>query len=208
MRPDRRLLLAGALAAIVAPAGGRAATGFGAVSAPIADLDVGLLAVMKAGQTTPFPRRFTMLDPVIGRVFNLPRILSMVVGFDWPDIAAAQRQKLLVVFRQYTVASYVANFKSYNGQQFRILPGLRAVGSEQVVTTEIVPQNGSPTRIDYVMLPAGNSWQATDVLLDGTISQVAVQRSDFQSVLASGGAPGLIDALQNKIRSLSGGTLS
>ncbi|MGH7191895.1 MAG: hypothetical protein ACREF0_22195 [Acetobacteraceae bacterium] len=47
-----------------------------------------------------------------------------------------------------------------------------------------------------------------DVLLDGTISQVAVQRSDFQSFLTSGGAPALVAALHKKVASLSGGALS
>ena len=48
-------------------------------------------------------------------------------------------------------------------------------------------------------------FQVVDVLLDGTISRVAVERSDFRSVLESGGADGLIASLKQKIASLSGG---
>jgi hypothetical protein len=64
--------------------------------------------------------------------------------------------------------------------------GLRSMGSAQVVHTEIVKQSGSPSVIDYVMRPATAGWKATDVLLDGSISQVAVLRSDFRSLLARG----------------------
>jgi len=35
-------------------------------------------------------------------------------------------------------------------------------------------------------------WKAVDVLADGSISRVAVQRSDFRSLLASGDAPALL----------------
>ncbi len=208
MLPDRRLLLSAALAALFAPAAASAAADFAAVSAPVAALDEGLIAVMKAGDATPFARRFAMLEPVVMKVFDLPRIVAITVGFGWDQLKPAEQQDLLAVFRRYTVASYVANFNSYDGQQFRILPDLRAVGTRQVVTTHIIPRSGKPNRIDYVMLQNGTAWQAVDVLLDGTISQVAVQRSDFNSFLASGGAAALVAALRKKVATLSGGALS
>lgn len=208
MPPDRRLFLSGALAALLVPAAARAAADFAAVSAPIATLDNGLLAVMKAGESMPFAQRFAMLEPVVVKVFDLPRIVAITVGFGWSRLKPQEQQDLLTVFRRYTVASYVANFKSYDGQQFRILPDLRPVGARQVVTTKIIPRSGKPNRIDYVMQQNGSTWQVVDVLLDGTISQVAVQRSDFNSFLASGGAEALVAALRKKVASLSNGALS
>jgi phospholipid transport system substrate-binding protein len=47
-----------------------------------------------------------------------------------------------------------------------------------------------------------------DVLLDGTISRVAVQRSDFRGLLADGDASALVASLEQKIADLSGGTLA
>jgi phospholipid transport system substrate-binding protein len=49
-------------------------------------------------------------------------------------------------------------------------------------------------------------WQAIDVLEQATISQVAVQRSDFRSLLA-GGADSLTASLQAKVDTMSGGTI-
>ncbi|HWA78769.1 MAG TPA: ABC transporter substrate-binding protein [Acetobacteraceae bacterium] len=211
MRPERRLLLAACFGALVAPWVARAqpAPDFATVSAPVAALNAGLLAVMKAGSaSTPFPQRYAMLAPILTQSFDLPRILELAVGFDWASLTPAQREQLLPVFREYTVASYVANFNSYGGEQFRILPGLRAVGSEQVVATEIITQDGKTRRIDYVMINSGSGWRVVDVLLDGTISQVAVQRSDFHALLASGGASALINGLKRKVAALSGNTMS
>jgi phospholipid transport system substrate-binding protein len=81
------------------------------------------------------------------------------------------------------------------------------VGADKVVETEIVPKTGDPTRIDYVMRQYPAGWQAVDVLEEGTISQVAVQRSDFRSLL-EGGAGKLIDSLKAKVVKLSGGTVT
>ena len=77
-----------------------------------------------------------------------------------------------------------------------------------MVSTQLVSRDGTVRRIDFVMLEDGGRWQVVDVLLDGTISQVAVQRSDFHSLLASGGAPALIAGLRKKVATLSGNTLS
>jgi phospholipid transport system substrate-binding protein len=55
------------------------------------------------------------------------------------------------------------------------------------------------------MRQANGPWQVVDVLLDGTISRVAVQRSDFRHLLTQGGSAALVVSLQSKAAQLSGG---
>jgi len=202
----RRTMLGLALAGIVTPRRGRAQDTSGP-TAPIQALNDGLIAVMRAGKATPFRDRFHMLTPTIDRVFDLPGILRVSVGLHWDDVDAAQQAILLKVFRGFTVVSYVANFDSYDGQRFEIAPALRAIGTDQVVNTKFVPTTGDADRIDYVMHQEGAAWKVVDVLLDGTISRVAVQRSDFRGVLAHGGAPALIASLQRKVVDLAGSSM-
>jgi len=178
-----------------------------AQSAPIEALNAGLTAAEKTG-TAPFPKRYDALAPAIDRAFNLAQLLQTIVGLRWAQIPADQQAKLLAVFRAFTICSYVANFNTDSGDTFKLLPETRALDADRVVETEIVPKDGGdPTRIDYVMRNGSAGWQAVDVLQQGTISQTAVQRSDFRSLLNSGGAPKLIASLQKKVDTLSGGTI-
>jgi phospholipid transport system substrate-binding protein len=202
----RAVLFLLAACLLVRPQASRAAD-FAEVSEPIVALNAGLLQVMKAGAKVPFTRRFDMLAPVIDHAFDLPGILRATVGQVWAKMSEPERAELLAVFRQYTVASYVANFDDYKGERFEVLPGLRAVGSDQVVATRLVPPNGEPTRLDYVMRQTPAGWRAVDVLLNGTISNVVRQRSDFRSLLTGGSAAPLIASLKKKIADLSGGSL-
>jgi phospholipid transport system substrate-binding protein len=174
-------------------------------TAPIATLDQALMTAMKTG-SQPFPARFQALGPAVDGAFNLQQILQTSVGLRWASIPADKQKTLLSVFRAYTIANYTANFDTDSGDQLRILPETRTVGSDKVVETEIVPKSGDPTRMDYVMRQSADGWRAVDVLETGTISQVAVQRSDFRSLL-EGGADKLIDSLKAKVAKLSGGTL-
>jgi phospholipid transport system substrate-binding protein len=183
------------------------ATGDAAATAPVEQLDAALLTAMKAGGTS-FADRYRALAPVIERVFNLDTALAASVGLSWATLPEAEKAKVATAFRRYTVSSYVSNFNSYNGQSFRVLPAVRTVGNGTVVVqSRLLRADGSSVEMDYVMrqFPAG--WQAVDVLTDGSISRVAVQRSDFRELLRSGGVPALTAGLEHKVANLSGGML-
>jgi phospholipid transport system substrate-binding protein len=173
--------------------------------APVQILDDGLLAVMRAGRGTPFDTRMQMLIPVVQRAFNLPAILQASVGPRYASFSPQTQADLLNIFIQFTAASYAANFDSYNGERFEVSPETRKSGSDEVVTTKIIGSGGESNRLDYVVRANGGTYQIVDVLLDGSISRVAVQRSDFRSVLAGGDATPLIGMLRNKVASLAAG---
>ncbi|GAB0116377.1 ABC transporter substrate-binding protein [Acidisoma sp. 7E03] len=208
MVASRRVFLAAFGATALSPAVGWADTGSTAVTAPVEALNQGLIAVMKAGDQASFLQRFQTLAPIVDRVFDLPRILRISVGAYWSTLPPEQQQKLLQVFRSFIVATYVANFHSYNGEVSSVSPTTRAVGAQQVVTSALAKPSGDNLRIDYVMGQAGGAWKIQDILLDGTISRVAVQRSDFASLLSDGNASRLIASLQQKVSTLSSGAIS
>jgi phospholipid transport system substrate-binding protein len=167
-----------------------------------------LLQAMKAGRGTPFPQRYQLLAPAVDAAFDLKGVLRISVGAFWSTLPPAQQQALFQVFRTYTVANYVANFHSYKSRVIVVQPTTRAVGQQSVVTTTITKPGGDPLRIDYVMRDETAGWKAVDVLLDGTISRVAVQRSDFASLVSSGDASRLISSLKSKVSTLSHGSMT
>jgi len=201
--PRRHVL--GLAAAAVLAAVGRAAAQVPASSLPIHALNDALLQIMHAGAKAAFGERARIVAPVIDAVFDLPQILKTSVGTRWSALPIPQQIELTEVFRRYTVASYVANFNGFSGEKFEVLPQVRAAGADQIVPSRIVPTTGEPIRIDYVMRQAGDTWKIEDVLLDGSISRVAVQRSDFRGLLASGNATALIASLKAKTATLEAG---
>ena len=204
--PRRRLLC---LVLVGVAAGPELASGAtaGPAIAPIERFYVALLTVMKAGKTTPFQQRYDSLAPVIDQTFDLAQILGDSVGPRWAALPPDQLSALREAFRRYTVAIYVTNFDSFSGQRFEIQPASTAAGEEQIVQTRIVPASGESHRLDYVMRQVGGTWKVVDVLADGSISRVAVQRSEMRSPLGSGGVPALLDRLQRKTADMSGGQL-
>jgi phospholipid transport system substrate-binding protein len=166
-----------------------------------------LLAATKAGGQTDFNRRFQTLAPEVDQAFDLSAVLSVSVGPSWASFSPDQQSRLLVAFRRYTVASYVANFDGYAGQHFIVSPDTRSLGVDRVIVqSRIVKISGDATEVDYVMKQTPLGWKVVDVLAGGSISRVAVQRSDFRRIL-SNGAGALLASLQRKTSDLSGGAL-
>lgn len=164
---------------------------------------------MKAGPGASFRARFDRLAPAVDKAFDLTTILSVSVGARWASMDAAAKADLSTVFRTYTIASYVANFGVHDGEIFQIEPETRASGADQVVRTRIVPKSGETVKLDYLVRQSDGVWRIVDVLADGTISRVAVQRSDFRALLGrDGNTAALLDSLRRKIADLSGGALN
>jgi phospholipid transport system substrate-binding protein len=203
--PDRRTLLRLALgSATLALGWGRAAIA-SEITGPVEQLHAGLIAIMKAGKTASFRQRYDMIAPVVSRTFDLDMILRQAVGPRWASLPPDQQAALADAFRRYTIASYVANFDSYSGERFEVVPAVRAVGGDRVVETRFATASGKVHALDYLLRQEGGGWRVVDVLAEGSISRVAAQRSEMRSVLADSGGTGLLVSLRQKTAELSGG---
>ena len=210
MTTRRRLFAAAAAltAASLVPAAGFTADDSDAgepPAAPIEALNQAIVAVMRAGRATAFAQRVQIFTPAVAAAFDLPQILRSTVGLRYSGFPPEVQAELLDVFTEFTVASYVANFAEDNGTRFDILPETRHAGVDEVVQTRLLPPTGAPVRLDYVMHRAAGGWKIVDVLMNGSISRVAVQRSDFRALLGGGDAGPLIASLRGKVARLAAG---
>ena len=163
-----------------------------------------LLATMRNGPALGQSGRYARLAPVVDRVFDVSSMTRLAIGPTWATLSPARQQQLIDAFRHYVAATYADRFDSYSGQQLQVT-GERPFNADVIVQTKIVKSNGDTTTLDYLMRQNQGSWQISDVYLDGTISQVAIQRSEFHSILRRDGVDGLVMALNRKVDLLGRG---
>ena len=156
-----------------------------------------LLSTMKNGRTLGQSGRFTRLEPVIRRTFDIPSMARLAVGSSWATLSEAQRQQVTESFGRYISAIYADRFDSYAGQKL-LVTGEQPVAAGVMVHSQIVKANGEPVNVDYMMRRNGNAWLISDIYLDGAISEVATRHSEFAAILKSQGIDGLIAALNRK----------
>ena len=162
-----------------------------------------LLDTMKNGRTLGQSGRFTQLEPVIRRTFDIPSMTRLSVGGSWASLSEAQRQQVIESFGRYISAIYADRFDSYAGQKLQVT-GEQPNPAGVMVTSRIVKANGEPVKVDYMMRRKGDGWLISDIYLDGAISEVATRRSEFATILRADGVDGLIAALYRKADMLTG----
>ena len=162
-----------------------------------------LLGTMKNGRTLGQSGRFTQLEPVSRRSFDIPTMARLSVGPSWANLSEAQRQEIIDSFGRYIAAIYADRFDSYAGQKLQVT-GEQPNPGGVMVKSQIVKANGEPVKVDYVMRRNGEGWLISDIYLDGAISEVATRRSEFAAIIRSEGVDGLIAALNRKADMLTG----
>ena len=162
-----------------------------------------LLGTMKNGRILGQSGRFTQLEPVIRRTFDIQSMTRLSVGASWSGLSEAQRQQLTDSFGRYISAIYADRFDTYAGQKLQVT-GEQPNAAGVMVTSQIVKANGDPVKVDYMMRRNGDGWLISDIYLDGAISEVATRRSEFAAILRADGVDGLISALNRKADMLTG----
>lgn len=172
-----------------------------AAAHPVETLYAGLRK-LEASSALSAAQRVSIMAPVIESAFDLPSILRKSVGLRFNSLSVQEQQNLLDSFRRFTVARYVSSFGKGEKTSFNLKPQKAAssYGQGNIIHSTISGAD-SKTEIDYLVERLPNGYRITDVLLNGHISQVAAQRADFSSGLASGGAEGLKKLLDRKTES-------
>jgi phospholipid transport system substrate-binding protein len=161
-----------------------------------------LLQTMQHGPALGASGRYDKLEPVVRGTFDVAFMTRLAVGPSWSSLSRARQQQVSDAFERYIAATYADRFDSYSGQRLEVT-GERVFGPQVIVETRIVKSNGHPVAINYLMRREGEDWRISDVYLDGTISELATNRSEFSSILRDRGVSGLIDTLNRKTASLS-----
>ncbi len=97
-----------------------------------------------------------------------------------------------------SISTYASQFGGFSGEAFEIVGERPGPQETRLVETRILRPRNSPVAITYVVKEADGRWRITDVLLDNTISELAVRRSEYRRILKRLGPEGLIGVLNHK----------
>ena len=140
--------------------------------------------------------------PAITAAFDLATMTRLAVGPAWKSFSPAQQAAVQEAFTRFIVADYASQINDYSGESFVVDPQTspETRGGGEIVKTRLVQPNGRVVNINYLV----RGGRVIDVYLNGTISDLATRRDEFASIIASGGADGLIKRLQERTQSLLG----
>ena len=156
-----------------------------------------LLEVMKNAETLGPKGRFETLTPKVEEAFDLTRWVRLAMNNYWLDATPSQKDQLISAFKKICTATYAVFFDGYSGESFKTISVQSGPRDSKLVRTQIVRTDKRPVNLTYVLFKVEEQWRIVDVLLDNTISQLSVRRSEFKSILQESGIDGLITKLED-----------
>ncbi len=158
-------------------------------------------------RTTPDHRRLAkLLEPVMMPHFDFTRMTRLAVGRAWSKASTGQRQQLEEQFTTLLVRTYANGLVSVAGKRYRLAMAPKQparAGDEATVRTRILVDGREPINVDYEMEQTDGGWKVFDVVVGG-VSLVMTSRSAFVAEIEKSGIDGLIEALTDKNRKLTG----
>ena len=165
-------------------------------------LHAALLEIMQSADELGYSGRFERLAPAVGETFDLRFMASKSVGRLWKTLPEADRQRWLELFARHVTANYAGQFQGFSGESFETLgeePGLR---NTRVVRTHLTRPDEENVQLNYRLRDVDGHWRIIDIYLNGTVSELALRRSEYSSVLQREGFESLMQTIDQKCREL------
>ncbi len=141
-----------------------------------------------------------VISETINEIYDIEKMIRMIVGAEWKKLDKHQQKNLKNVFKKYISYNYVKRFSKIKTFAFEI-GSLNKVGKNyRILKTFLVVPNEKKVEINYLFRKKKESWKVFDVLLAGTISEIATKKSDFTKVIEKEGIEKLSKTLIKKMQ--------
>lgn len=167
----------------------------------VAAMQSALLDVWERSDDLSAEQRYERLKPALEQAFDFGRMIEVAAGPAWGRATPQEQAQLKEAFTRYSVATYASRFSEYTGQRFDITDQRSGPRDLTLVDTTIVRPAGEAVPLTYVVRTEGDRPQIVDVIHKG-VSEMAVRRSDYRSVLARSGPGELAQRLEQQTEDL------
>ena len=165
----------------------------------VEDLQLTLLDIMQNADELGYTGRYERIDSTIRSSHALTRIAKVTVGRYWKQLDKEQKTALIEKFSDFSVSNYASMFSGYSGEQFKILGEDELKRGRKLVRTVLIKSDGEEIRLDYVLTPSNDGWKIINITTNG-ISDLALKRAEYTSVIAKEGFDGFLSKLEQKIK--------
>lgn len=173
--------------------------------AVVETLHAAMIDVMRTAATSTYEQRVEQLQPAIERAFDLDFMARKSLGRSFEKLSPEDQKRWIETFRRFMVANYAGRFTGYSGQKFDTLGEEPAAQDTVLVRTRLTDPGAENVDLAYRLRQTGGTWRIIDVYLKGTVSELALRRSDFTAILDRQGFPALLTNVDAKIDDLRAG---
>ncbi|HYA20771.1 MAG TPA: ABC transporter substrate-binding protein [Burkholderiales bacterium] len=161
-----------------------------------------LISVMKDAKKLGYEGRYKRLAPAVEQSHDLPGIAQIAAGRYWDKLTEQQKKTYVATFGELSIATYAYRFDDYSGEAFKTVSEETTASGDEVVHTVFTAPNAENVHFDYILRRKDGVWRIINIIVDG-VSDLAIKRSEYASIIRDQGGDVLIAKLQGQIAQYS-----
>ena len=156
-------------------------------------------SLLKISNKTIQSDNLALIDDVVKNSYDLEKMGKIIIGVDWKQIDINTQKEFINVFKRFISVNYFRRFNKINELDFEHQI-VKPLGDKFKLARVILKADNEKLKIDYLLSFKSEKWKIFDVLIDGSISEVATKKSDFKKIIKEEGVSGLIKNLRIRNR--------
>ena len=139
----------------------------------------------------------TDLLNIVKNTYNAEKMITKIIGDTWKKTNKKDQQEIVIIFQEYIAKNYFKRFKKIKNPIFDYKES-KKISEKLMLIKTILVVDKKEVSINYLLIFDKNQWRIFDVLLAGSISEIATKKSEFSSFIRDGTISPLIDALKKQ----------
>ena len=134
---------------------------------------------------------------LVKNTYNAEKMIEKIIGDTWKKTNKKDKEEIVIIFQEYIARNYFKRFNKIKNPAFNYKESKKIGEKFVLVKTDLVVDK-EEVSINYLLLFDKNKWRIFDVLLAGSISEIATKKSEFSSFIRDGKITPLVNALKKK----------
>ena len=152
-------------------------------------------SLIKISNKTINSDNLELIDDVVENSYDLEKMGKIIIGVDWKQIDTKTQKEFINVFKRFISVNYFRRFNKINELNFEH-ETVKVIEDKFKLARVILTADNEKLKIDYLLGFKNEKWKIFDVLIDGSISEVATKKSDFKKIIKEEGVSGLVKNLR------------
>ena len=152
-------------------------------------------SLIKISNKTINSDNLALIDDVVKNSYDLEKMGKIIIGVDWKQMDTKSKKEFINVFKRFISVNYFRRFNKINELDFEHQT-VKVIGDKFKLARVILTADNEKLKMDYLLGFKNEKWKIFDVLIDGSISEVATKKSDFKKIIKEEGVSGLVKNLR------------
>ena len=152
-------------------------------------------SLIKISNKTITSDNLAVIDDVVKNSYDLEKMGEIIIGVDWKKMDIKTQKEFINVFKRFISVNYFRRFYKIDELDFEHQT-VKVIGDKFKLASVILTADNEKLKIDYLLGFKKEKWKIFDVLIDGSISEVATKKSDFKKIIKEQGVSGLVKNLR------------